>query len=118
VLAVAGQGEPSSQVALAQHLGVDRTVMTYLLDDLEAAKLVAPHPRRSLGRKKSDRLSTNLSKVPMSRGRPLLLAPLSRHAAELLPNAVDVPAVLPATTRTARRRQVGNDLARGDVALD
>jgi DNA-binding MarR family transcriptional regulator len=44
VLAVAGQGEPKSQVALAQHLGVDRTVMTYLLDDLEAAGLVERRP--------------------------------------------------------------------------
>jgi DNA-binding MarR family transcriptional regulator len=37
-------GEPRSQVALAQHLGVDRTVMTYLLDDLEAAGLVERRP--------------------------------------------------------------------------
>jgi DNA-binding MarR family transcriptional regulator len=44
VLAVAGQGEPSSQVALAQHLGVDRTAMTYLLDDLESAGLVERRP--------------------------------------------------------------------------
>jgi DNA-binding MarR family transcriptional regulator len=44
VLAVAGQGEPKSQLALAQHLGVDRTVMTYLLDDLEAAGLVERRP--------------------------------------------------------------------------
>jgi DNA-binding MarR family transcriptional regulator len=44
VLAVSGRGEPSSQLALAQHLGVDRTVMTYLLDDLEAAGLVERRP--------------------------------------------------------------------------
>ena len=44
VLAVAGQGEPRSQLALAQHLGVDRTAMTYLLDDLEAAGLVERRP--------------------------------------------------------------------------
>ena len=31
----AAQGTVGSQLALAQHLGVDRTVMTYLLDDLE-----------------------------------------------------------------------------------
>ena len=40
VLATLGRGEPSTQVALAQHLGVDRTMMTYLLDDLEDAGLV------------------------------------------------------------------------------
>ncbi|WP_240157414.1 MarR family winged helix-turn-helix transcriptional regulator [Pseudonocardia broussonetiae] len=44
VLAAAGRGEASSQLALAQHLGVDRTVMTYLLDDLEAAGLVERRP--------------------------------------------------------------------------
>lgn len=44
VLAAAGQGEPKSQLALAQHLGVDRTVMTYLLDDLEAAGFVERRP--------------------------------------------------------------------------
>lgn len=44
VLAVAGQGEPRSQLALAQHLGVDRTAMTYLLDDLESAGLVERRP--------------------------------------------------------------------------
>jgi len=44
VLAVAGQGEPKSQLALAQHLGVDRTVMTYLLDDLEGDGLVERRP--------------------------------------------------------------------------
>lgn len=44
VLAAAGRGEAGSQLALAQHLGVDRTVMTYLLDDLESAGLVERHP--------------------------------------------------------------------------
>lgn len=32
--------EPPSQAALAAHLGIDRTVMTYLLDDLCGAGLV------------------------------------------------------------------------------
>jgi MarR family transcriptional regulator, transcriptional regulator for hemolysin len=32
--------QPPSQLALAEHLGIDRTVMTYLIDDLEAAGLV------------------------------------------------------------------------------
>jgi DNA-binding MarR family transcriptional regulator len=40
VLSAAAQGKVGSQLALAQHLGVDRTVMTYLLDDLEAARLI------------------------------------------------------------------------------
>ena len=44
VLSAAARGEPGSQLALAQHLGVDRTVMTYLLDDLESAGLVERKP--------------------------------------------------------------------------
>jgi DNA-binding MarR family transcriptional regulator len=44
VLAAATRGEPESQLALAQHLGVDRTVMTYLLDDLEGAGLIERRP--------------------------------------------------------------------------
>jgi DNA-binding MarR family transcriptional regulator len=44
VLAAAGGDEHGSQLALAAHLGVDRTVMTYLLDDLEAAGLIERRP--------------------------------------------------------------------------
>ncbi len=44
VLAAATRGDPASQLALAQHLGVDRTVMTYLLDDLERAGLIERRP--------------------------------------------------------------------------
>ncbi|OLT13152.1 MarR family transcriptional regulator [Pseudonocardia sp. CNS-139] len=44
VLSAAAKGEPRSQLALAQHLGVDRTVMTYLLDDLEREGLVERRP--------------------------------------------------------------------------
>jgi len=40
ILSAAAQGNVTSQLALAQHLGVDRTVMTYLLDDLEGAGLI------------------------------------------------------------------------------
>jgi DNA-binding MarR family transcriptional regulator len=44
VLASATRGEPGSQLELANHLGVDRTVMTYLLDDMERAGLIERHP--------------------------------------------------------------------------
>src|ERR1700753_126375 len=44
VLVAAATGESSSQLALAQQLGVDRTVMTYLLDELERADLVERKP--------------------------------------------------------------------------
>jgi DNA-binding MarR family transcriptional regulator len=44
VLASATGDRPDTQLALAQQLGVDRTVMTYLLDDLERAGLVERRP--------------------------------------------------------------------------
>lgn len=44
VLAATARGGPGSQLALAQQLGVDRTVMTYLLDELEHAGLVERRP--------------------------------------------------------------------------
>jgi DNA-binding MarR family transcriptional regulator len=44
VLAAAARSDQDSQLALAQHLGVDRTVMTYLLDDLEGAGLIERRP--------------------------------------------------------------------------
>jgi DNA-binding MarR family transcriptional regulator len=44
VLATATHGEPGSQLELAQHLGIDRSVMTYLLDNLEGACLIERRP--------------------------------------------------------------------------
>jgi DNA-binding MarR family transcriptional regulator len=40
ILVAASQHQADNQGALAQRLGVDRTVMTYLIDDLETAGLV------------------------------------------------------------------------------
>ena len=63
VLSAAAQGAVGSQLALAQHLGVDRTVMTYLLDDLEAVGLIERRPdpadrraRRIVATRKGTRL--------------------------------------------------------------
>ncbi len=44
VLAAAVREDPRPQAVLAQHLGVDRTVMTYLVDDLERAGLIERLP--------------------------------------------------------------------------
>jgi DNA-binding MarR family transcriptional regulator len=44
VLATISRGRPRSQLALANQLGLDRTVMTYLLDELETAGLVERRP--------------------------------------------------------------------------
>jgi len=43
-LAEVVRGEQPSQLALANRLGIDRTVMTYLIDDLVAAGLVERRP--------------------------------------------------------------------------
>jgi DNA-binding MarR family transcriptional regulator len=44
VLAAACRGAIANQLTLAQHLRVDRTVMTYLLDDLEASGIIERRP--------------------------------------------------------------------------
>jgi DNA-binding MarR family transcriptional regulator len=44
VLATVARGAPRSQLALAQQLGVDKTAMTYLLDELEGAGLIERRP--------------------------------------------------------------------------
>jgi DNA-binding MarR family transcriptional regulator len=44
VLIAAADGKSGTQLALAQQLGVDKTVMTYLLDDLERAGLIERQP--------------------------------------------------------------------------
>jgi MarR family transcriptional regulator for hemolysin len=44
VLSAATRSEVGSQLALAQYLGIDRTVMTYLLDDLEGEGLIERRP--------------------------------------------------------------------------
>ncbi|MFF5147635.1 MarR family winged helix-turn-helix transcriptional regulator [Streptomyces sp. NPDC013157] len=47
VLVALAHGEPPSQLALAQQVNLDRTVVTYLLDDLEARQMITrkPDPR-------------------------------------------------------------------------
>ena len=64
VLAAAARDEHGSQLALAHHLGVDRTVMTYLLDSLTEAGLIERRPDPA------DRRARRI--VATSRGRALL----------------------------------------------
>jgi DNA-binding MarR family transcriptional regulator len=82
VLSAAAQGTVNSQLALAQHLGVDRTVMTYLLDDLEAANLIERRPdpadrraRRIFATQKGNELLTSLNDR-LAAAEADLLAPL------------------------------------------
>ncbi|WP_017588673.1 MarR family winged helix-turn-helix transcriptional regulator [Nocardiopsis ganjiahuensis] len=44
VLAATSRGDAPTQAALAERLLIDRSVMTYLIDDLEAADLVQRRP--------------------------------------------------------------------------
>jgi MarR family transcriptional regulator, transcriptional regulator for hemolysin len=73
VLVAAVGGEQPNQLALAQHLGIDRTVMTYLIDDFVKAGLV----ERQLN--PADRRARLI--VATDRGREVL-AELQRRVAE------------------------------------
>jgi MarR family transcriptional regulator, transcriptional regulator for hemolysin len=44
VLLIASAGSCRNQAGIAEHLRIDRTVMTYLLDDLEGARLIKRQP--------------------------------------------------------------------------
>lgn len=44
VLEIASQGSCRNQAGIAEHLRIDKTVMTYLLDDLEGARLIKRQP--------------------------------------------------------------------------
>jgi DNA-binding MarR family transcriptional regulator len=90
VLYTAARAAPNSQAALGKQLGIDRTGMTYLLDDLERAGLIERRPdpadRRSRqivltakGRRRLDRLSARIAEVERS-----LLADLTDAEAEQL----------------------------------
>jgi DNA-binding MarR family transcriptional regulator len=88
VLSSATHGTVVSQLALAQHLGVDRTVMTYLLDDLEAAGLIqrVPDPadrraRRVVATKRGTELLVTLDRR-LRAAEARLLAPLDDGARE------------------------------------
>jgi DNA-binding MarR family transcriptional regulator len=86
ILSAAAQGTVASQLALAQHLGVDRTVMTYLLDDLEAAGLIERRPdpadrraRRIVATDAGDELLTSLNDR-LRAAEAHLLGPLGAEA--------------------------------------
>ena len=131
VLSAAAQGTVGSQLALAQHLGIDRTVMTYLLDDLEAASLIERRPdptdrraRRVVATQHGIELLTTLNDR-LREAEAYVLAPLDQKAGgsfraqvRLLATRIDaldpldrpcdlaeeVDAELPTPPRTARSR--------------
>lgn len=77
VLVAVVRGEQPNQLALAQHLGIDRTVMTYLIDDFVKAGMVErqlnPADRRArivvatdIGRKALEKLQEGVSEAESS----------------------------------------------------
>jgi DNA-binding MarR family transcriptional regulator len=88
VLSAAARSEVGSQLALAQYLGIDRTVMTYLLDDLEKAGLIERRPdpsdrraRRVVATAKGTALLVTLDER-LRDAEAHLLAPLDTGARE------------------------------------
>ncbi len=82
LVALAGGNEPPSQLALAKEVSLDRTVMTYLLDDLEAHELVTrrPDPR---DRRVRQVLITDTGRARLDRVRQSLVAAEARLLADL-----------------------------------
>jgi DNA-binding MarR family transcriptional regulator len=123
ILSAAAQGSVSSQLALAQHLGVDRTVMTYLLDDLEAAKLIERRPDptdRRARRVVATKLGTELLATLNDRLRAAeagVLAPLDGDAREIFRAQVRLLAIradplAPPNSPCDLAQEVGTELPR------
>jgi DNA-binding MarR family transcriptional regulator len=107
VLVALDSGETPSQLVLAQQVSLDRTVMTYLLDDLEKHGLTTrrPDPR---DRRARQVLITDEGRVRLAEARRRL----SLAEAELLADldAVDTArlrGLLMRVARTARREATG-----------
>lgn len=82
-------GDRPSQLALAAHLGIDRTVMTYLIDDLVAEGLVERRPNPADRRQRKivatpqgvERLASTCARVAAAEERVLgALDPAERAA--------------------------------------
>ncbi|GLW94093.1 transcriptional regulator [Actinokineospora globicatena] len=90
VLTSATTGEPCSQQTLARHLGVDKTVMTYLIDDLERAGLVERRPdptdrrARLLSATAAGRAHLAETAAALRRVEDEILAPLAPAERDLL----------------------------------
>jgi DNA-binding MarR family transcriptional regulator len=74
VLSAAAHDQPGTQLALAAQLGVDRTVMTYLLDALEEAGLVTREP---------DPADRRARRIVLTKRGAKLLAALDRRLGEV-----------------------------------
>jgi DNA-binding MarR family transcriptional regulator len=105
LVALAG-GEPPTQLALAKEVSLDRTVMTYLLDDLEAQDLVIrrPDPR---DRRARQVLITETGRTHLERVRRSLAAAEARVLADLDEReAGQFRALLSKVAQTAQRESI------------
>jgi len=88
VLAAISQGRLRSQLALARHLGVDKTVMTYLLDKMEEAGLVTRRPDPA-DRRARTILITPAGKRALAKARDDLSQTESRLLSALTPEQAE-----------------------------
>ena len=70
ILASAAHHAPPNQLALAQQLGIDRSVLTYLLDDLEKAKLIE---------RRADPADRRARRIVLTRSGEAMLARLGKR---------------------------------------
>ncbi|MGW2209626.1 MarR family winged helix-turn-helix transcriptional regulator [Streptomyces sp. NPDC001781] len=107
VLVALAAGEPPSQLALAQQVSLDRTVMTYLLDDLEERGLITrrPDPR---DRRARQVLMTEEGRAELERGRRRLSTAEARLLAGLDEDDADqLRRLLTRVARTTHRGSPG-----------
>ncbi|MGR3875556.1 MarR family winged helix-turn-helix transcriptional regulator [Streptomyces graminifolii] len=110
LVALAGD-EPPSQLSLARKVSLDRTVMTYLLDDLEAHDLVTrrPDPR---DRRARQVLITDTGRARLAEVRQSLAAAEGRLLADLdAQEAAQLRTLLARVARTAQRESGAPDEA-------
>ncbi|MBA5224978.1 winged helix-turn-helix transcriptional regulator [Streptomyces griseoaurantiacus] len=110
ILVALADGEPPSQLALARAVSLDRTVLTYLLDDLEDHELVSrrPDPRDRRARQVllTDTGRTRLSEVrqKLAAAEADLLMDLDEH------DNLQLRALLARVARTAQDNITASDV--------
>jgi DNA-binding MarR family transcriptional regulator len=110
ILVAVASGEPPSQLALAQQVNLDRTVTTYLLDDLEAARLITrrPDPR---DRRARQVLITDEGRTHLERAQRRLALAERRLLADLdEPDTRRLRLLLTRVAQTARREALAPDV--------
>ena len=108
LVALAG-GKPPTQLALAKEVSLDRTVLTYLLDDLEAHALVSrsPDPRDRRARLV---LITDIGRTRLQQVRQSLAIAEARLLADLdAQDASMLRSLLSRVAQTAQRESLAPD---------